>query len=1255
MTPLAGRKTRSAFTNRVKIKFFGCFAFTLAACFGCVDAHAQKVALSSMTFVCSPDPIYVNASAMCTAHVVGANIGPVTGSVSLYLGSQLLATIPLDSNGDAVASTASLAPAPGIYVVTAVYSGDGEYLSTQRDMALTVYSGQVVITAETLVCSPFAVFDGNLISCKMHIPGGATGTVSFTIAGSVWASATVDQNGDAVVYNGLQGAIAGDYLVAATYSGDSNFASATASTTAVAVPFKPDPSAMSIGCSPAPLVVGNNGSCTVLVSGGVTGNVDLYIHDQYQTTAQLDSSGAATISNLFGTLSTGSYSVRAVYTGNSNFDVASAATTININTGAETPTLTIACNPTTLSPGSGTNCTAQAPVGATGSILFYIGANEWTSVPLDGNGQAMAIPTPGKDEWDLSFLPVGSYSVVAYYPGDQNFSSTSAGVTVTIQTTKPVPGMSVSCTPSALVTGNLATCAASVGQGATGPVLFGLQGQPNTGLSLDPKGNVVFQNQLAGASPGSYTLQASYAGDINFAPASASTTVTVSSQKVTPTMNVSVSPTVVSNGAPQSISIHVSGGATGTVELNEGGYATVTLPLDFNGSFAGGSHVSAGINGPLTLTFTYSGDANYSSVTQSSGGSTSCAAQVVGATSGTISLYLDGSLQGTNGVDSTGSVVIVVPSSVLTSGPHTVSASYFLADQTLSSTATQSISVGSGSTQPPSSGYSYSITDSNGNSGYTANGNITAYTDSVNGQWALGYDNLNRLTSAATSTNNYCWAYDSFGNRTAQGSQSTACPTPGSPIPSGWTQMAVSAGNQLVGTLDSNGNAIPLYSYDSAGNMLFAPGDNNILNAVLYDGEGRVCATRQSISAGLYSQTQYIYDAEGNHVAEGIIQDWTNGCDITQNGFQQTKAYIVGSDGEQMTELSVDANESFSWVHTNVYANSQLIATYANDNGGTTPQTGSLHFFLSDWLGTKRLQTDYAGNTENTWSNLPFGDGLAPSGTGVSEQHFTGKERDAESGLDYFGARYYASSAGHWMSPDWSAKIEPVPYAKLANPQSLNLYSYVENNPITGSDPDGHYRAPWLGGGGTNVGGMMGGSGSIYAAEQEANQLFAEQVAQDGKKAQQQSGCNCGTNHHFHTQNQAATAALKAIFPTSEDQLAEYGGRIYMNPDGKTYSYTTPVTQGQNGTVDPDAGQGMGNRLPAGTASAGEYHTHPDTLAHCCGQEGFSGQDGQRAVNQHIPTYIMAPSGTIYKLDGTHSSNYMTAPQSSWPANGPIP
>jgi RHS repeat-associated protein len=69
---------------------------------------------------------------------------------------------------------------------------------------------------------------------------------------------------------------------------------------------------------------------------------------------------------------------------------------------------------------------------------------------------------------------------------------------------------------------------------------------------------------------------------------------------------------------------------------------------------------------------------------------------------------------------------------------------------------------------------------------------------------------------------------------------------------------------------------------------------------------------------------------------------------------------------------------------------------------------------------------------------------------------FTGKERDSESGLDYFGARHYSSNMGRFMSPDYSDGPDTVPYADLRNPQSLNLYAYVNNNPLSETDDDGH-------------------------------------------------------------------------------------------------------------------------------------------------------------------------------------------------------
>jgi RHS repeat-associated protein len=69
---------------------------------------------------------------------------------------------------------------------------------------------------------------------------------------------------------------------------------------------------------------------------------------------------------------------------------------------------------------------------------------------------------------------------------------------------------------------------------------------------------------------------------------------------------------------------------------------------------------------------------------------------------------------------------------------------------------------------------------------------------------------------------------------------------------------------------------------------------------------------------------------------------------------------------------------------------------------------------------------------------------------------FNGKELDTETGLYNYGARYYSPALGRFMSPDWSAKPVPIPYANLKDPQTLNLYAYVRNNPTSLPDPDGH-------------------------------------------------------------------------------------------------------------------------------------------------------------------------------------------------------
>jgi RHS repeat-associated protein len=96
------------------------------------------------------------------------------------------------------------------------------------------------------------------------------------------------------------------------------------------------------------------------------------------------------------------------------------------------------------------------------------------------------------------------------------------------------------------------------------------------------------------------------------------------------------------------------------------------------------------------------------------------------------------------------------------------------------------------------------------------------------------------------------------------------------------------------------------------------------------------------------------------------------------------------------------------------------------------------------------------GIASSAYLSEPFGDGLLTLfGSNTNDIHYTGKERDAESGLDYFGARYYASNMGRWMSPDpsnWGVDFY--------NPQTWNHYSYVGNNPLSNTDPNGLWLTP---------------------------------------------------------------------------------------------------------------------------------------------------------------------------------------------------
>jgi RHS repeat-associated protein len=111
----------------------------------------------------------------------------------------------------------------------------------------------------------------------------------------------------------------------------------------------------------------------------------------------------------------------------------------------------------------------------------------------------------------------------------------------------------------------------------------------------------------------------------------------------------------------------------------------------------------------------------------------------------------------------------------------------------------------------------------------------------------------------------------------------------------------------------------------------------------------------------------------------------------------------------------------------------------------------TVHYYLSDHLGSTSIVASATGSVEEESDFYPFGTEVVVSGPGANELKFTGKRRDSESQLDYFGARYYFSGMGRWASVD----PKTIALRHLLNPQKLNRYSYTINNPMSFFDPNG--------------------------------------------------------------------------------------------------------------------------------------------------------------------------------------------------------
>jgi RHS repeat-associated protein len=306
--------------------------------------------------------------------------------------------------------------------------------------------------------------------------------------------------------------------------------------------------------------------------------------------------------------------------------------------------------------------------------------------------------------------------------------------------------------------------------------------------------------------------------------------------------------------------------------------------------------------------------------------------------------------------------------------------------------------------------YNYGTTDNNGN--------IRTQTITVPGMTGpyiqtYSYDELNRLTTAEETNNQISttlptwkqvYSYDRYGNRSLI--TGTTYPTQLNTITNPQVEPAT---NRIV----SAG-----YGYDADGNLMCDPGhpctQTPFIPYFTYDAENRQKSANGSFNDG---GTSYTYDGDGRRVKKA-----------TSNGEITVFVYDVAG---------------------------KTIAEYSNQ-----VEYNGTQYLTTDTLGSTRVVTDKDGDLKSRHDYVPFGEELpgdmggrtvARGYTGESVRRmFTGYERDEESGLDYAESRYYSSIAGRYTS------IDPLPIQQrpLLDPQNLNSYTYVTNNPLKYIDPN---------------------------------------------------------------------------------------------------------------------------------------------------------------------------------------------------------
>lgn len=396
-----------------------------------------------------------------------------------------------------------------------------------------------------------------------------------------------------------------------------------------------------------------------------------------------------------------------------------------------------------------------------------------------------------------------------------------------------------------------------------------------------------------------------------------------------------------------------------------------------------------------------------------------------------------------------------------------------------------------------------------GTMSYDAAGNLT--TDTYTSFGSRTYDAENKMTAAQDNLAGWSYyTYDADGSRTRRkiGSQET------------WqiygfdkeliAEYAASAGpgNPQKENVYRNGQLLVSTTGPSCGAGYIGTKSWGATNGSIGHNTGQQEGTDWAAYVSSHGAGHMVYGpydtsfGKGRHQAQFQLQvDNNSGNDVVATLDVVTEFGVNILAQKQIKRSDFSAANTWQWFNVDFdhpcfgYVEARL---YWHDNTNlkyretriTSSGSGGaiVYWMVADHRGTPRMIFDQAGSYQKVKRHdyLPYGEelfagaggrttGLGYTGGDGIRQQFTGKERDIETGLDYFDARYYSSTQGRFTSPD------PLYFTarRIGDPQQLNLYSYVRNSPLRMIDPDGRDGRV------------------INAAGQPADQPTREQVQRD--------------------------------------------------------------------------------------------------------------------------------------------------------------